>query len=647
MYFLRKIEQILYRTLLGTLPTKVFRCIREMYIMVFEPDKEWIENSNVYRFMTEKNLSTLEEFIKYTYENPKFWEEFVDLINLRFYRRHERILDLSNGKQWPKWFVGGKLNIGDQIPESSEVFIKWMDENLNSREVTYNQVLYEAKAISSWLKKIGLKKGDRVAIYMPMIPEIISVMLGVIRAGMIIVPLFSGFGPEPIRVRVEDSEAKVIFTVDKSIRKGKEVNMINNLEGLNVSKVVLNKSGTKGDFYDYKEVTRTAGDGLEYTDSEDPMMIIYTSGTTGKPKGCVHTHDGFPIKASADIYFQFDMKKGETLMWISDMGWMMGPWTVFGTLLLKGKMGMIEGFTDGKVISKFIEDMKVDILGLSASLVRLLRSEKDNIKLDVRLTGNTGEPIDPESWYWLFYHSGNKPVINYSGGTEISGAILGNYVIRKIKPSSFNGEAPGIKASVFTEDGKEAPPNTEGELVVLSVWPGMTRGFWRNPERYLETYWSKWENVWVHGDLAYKDNEGYFYIVGRSDDTIKVSGKRIGPAEIESVINSHPEVIESACIGVPDPIKGEKIICLAVTRKKDISEEELLKYAEEKLGKALAPSEVKVVEELPKTRNAKIMRRLIKAIYLNKPLGDISSLENPSALEVIKRVIKKEEKMQK
>lgn len=606
--------------------------------MVFEPDREWIENSNVYRFMTEKGFSTLEQFIRYTYERPEFWEDFVKLIGLKFSKPYEKVLDLSKGKQWPKWFVGGKLNIGGSIPDSSEVFIKWMDENLNSKTVTYSQVLNDAKAISSWLKKSGLKKGDRVAIYMPMIPEIISVMLGAIRAGMIIVPLFSGFGPEPIKVRIEDSEAKVIFTVDETIRRGKRIDMLKNLDGINVQKVVLNRGGSKGDFFDYKEVIRTGGDGIEETETEDPMMIIYTSGTTGKPKGCVHTHIGFSLKASADIYFNFDLKRGETLMWITDMGWMMGPWMVFGSLLLRGKMGLIEGYTTGEVISKFVEDMRVDILGLSASLIRMLRSQNEDLKLDVRLTGNTGEPIDPESWYWLFYHTGKKPIINYSGGTEISGGILGNYVIKKIKPSSFNGESPGIKAEVFTEDGKIAPPNVEGELVVLSVWPGMTRGFWRNPERYMETYWSMWKDVWVHGDLAFKDEEGYFYIVGRSDDTIKVAGKRIGPAEVESVINSFPNVVESACIGVPDPIKGEKIICFVVSKETGI-EEKLMKYVEEKLGKALTPSEIKIVRELPKTRNSKIMRRLIRAIYLNKSLGDISSLENPSALEEIKRVI--------
>ncbi|QXJ29356.1 Acetyl-CoA synthetase [Saccharolobus shibatae B12] len=605
--------------------------------MAFNPDKEWIENSNVYKFMVEKNLDKLEHFIKYTYENPEFWDEFIRLINVKFQEPYTKVLDLSRGKQWPQWFIGGKLNIGDQLRDSSDVFIKWMDESFNTRTVTYSQILNESKSIASWLKEIGLKKGDRVAIYMPMIPEIVSVMLGAVRAGMILVPLFSGFGPEPIRVRIEDSEAKVIFTVDKSIRRGKEVDMLKNLEGLNITKVVLNRGGTRGDFYDYKDVIRTGGDYVENTGTEDPMMIIYTSGTTGKPKGCVHTHDGFPIKASADIYFQFDLKKDETLMWVTDMGWMMGPWMVFGSLLLDAKMGMIEGYTGGEVLQKFVEDMKVDVLGVSASLVRALRSQGE-VKLNVRLTGNTGEPIDPESWYWLFNASGKNPIINYSGGTEISGGILGNYVIKKIKPSSFNGPSPGINASVFNEEGKEAPPNVEGELVILSVWPGMTRGFWRNPERYIETYWSVWKDVWVHGDLAYRDEEGYFYIVGRSDDTIKVAGKRVGPAEIESVLNSFPNVVESACVGVPDPMKGEKIVCFVVSKLSGI-EKDLIRYTEDKLGKAFAPAEIKIVKELPKTRNAKIMRRLIRAIYLNKPLGDTSSLENPSALEEIKRAI--------
>lgn len=607
--------------------------------MSWRPDKDWVENSNVYKFMIEKGFENLQEFIQYTYSKPElFWRDFVEILGLKFHKKYSKVLDLSRGKPWPKWFVDGKLNIASQVPETSEVFIKWMDENGNSRKLTYNEIANQAKSVSSFLRKIGLKKGDRVAVYMPMIPELIAVMLGVVRSGMIIVPLFSGFGPEPIKVRVEDSEAKVIFTVDSTIRKGKEVRMIDNLSEIKVPKVVLSRSGEHKESYDYKEdVLKTAGDYVEETSTEDPFMIIYTSGTTGKPKGCVHVHGGFPIKATADIYFQFDLKPKETLMWVTDMGWMMGPWMVIGGLLLNAKIGMIEGYVGLNTLVKFVEDMKVDVLGLSATLIRNYKRESTEIpKLQVRVSGNTGEPIDVDSWIWLYNAIGKNPIINYSGGTEISGGIVGNYVIREIKPSSFNGASPGMEVSVYDDDGKPAKPFTEGELVVLSVWPGMTRGFWRDEERYLRTYWSRWEGVWVHGDLAYYDNEGFLYIVGRSDDVIKVAGKRIGPAEIEDIVNSHPLIVESACIGIPHEVKGEVIYCFAVTKSKDLVKEELIKYLEKKLGKALMPEDIIFVRELPKTRNAKIMRRLIRAIVLNKPTGDISALENPQALDEIR-----------
>jgi len=609
--------------------------------MSWLPTRDWVEKSNVYSFMIENNIEKLRDFISYTYEKPEdFWDKFVKLIGLKFHSPYNKVLDLSQGRPWPKWFINGKLNIGDQIPDSSDVFIKWMDEAGNTRTVTYSQVLQEVKSISSWLKKIGLKKGDTVGIYMPMIPELVTVFLGIARAGMIAVPLFSGFGKEPIRVRVEDSGMKVIFTVDKTVRKGKEINMLENLEGLNLTRVVVDKGGKSSpNDVNFNDVKRTGGDGLEITDTEDPFMIIYTSGTTGKPKGCVHTHDGFPIKASADAYFQFDMKKGETLMWVTDLGWMMGPWYILSALLLKGKIGMVEGYTDYSLLTKFIEDMKVDVLGLSASLIRAFKSEIEKGKINVRVAGNTGEPIDYESWKWLFEAVNEEPIINYSGGTEISGGILGNYVINEIKPISFNGFSPGIQADIFTDDDKHAPANVIGELVVLSVWPGMTRGFWKDKERYVNTYWSRWEGVWVHGDLAYYDEQGFYYIVGRSDDTIKVAGKRVGPAEIEQVINSFAGVVESACVGVPDPLKGEKIVCLVVTNK-NVDRNELKRYTENMLGKALAPSDIVFVKELPKTRNAKIMRRLIRAVVLGQPTGDVSALENPSALEEIKEKLR-------
>jgi acetyl-CoA synthetase len=598
--------------------------------MSWRPSKE--KDSNVGTFMANRSLD-FNSFLEYT-TTPDFWEYFANKI-FRFHRNYEKVLDLSEGKQWAKWFVGGGLNVGNQLEESSEVFVKYMNEKGEKKELTYSQILNQTKAVSSWLHRSGLNKGDRVAVYMPMIPEIVPIILGIIRAGMIFVPLFSGFGKEPIKTRIDDSKAKLIFASDFTIRKNKEVDMLQNIKDIQVEKVIV-KRGEDKEYLDFNEVLKTPGDYIEDTSTEDPMMLIYTSGTTGKPKGCVHTHDGFPLKASADLFFNFDSREGETVSWISDMGWMMGPWFLFGGMLLKNKIALFEGYPDQVTLRRFVDELKVNILGLSASLVRALKAESESYHLNLRIVGNTGEPIDVESWKWLLKVT-DSPIINYSGGTEISGGILGNYVIREIKPSSFNGFCPGIKADVFNDEGKTAGPGNEGELVVLSVWPGTTRGFWGNKERYIETYWSRWKDVWVHGDLAYYDQDGYYYIVGRSDDTIKFSGKRVGPAEIEAVINSYPGVIESACVGVPDPLKGEKIVCFVVSKGKD--EKKILEYTQQMLGKAIAPSEIKIVKELPKTRNAKIMRRLIRAIILGKNLGDTSSLDNPSSIEEIKRVI--------
>jgi acetyl-CoA synthetase len=607
--------------------------------------------------MSSHGFKTLAEFVSFTQDRPEeFWRSFDrEVLNLRWYEDYVRVLDLSRGVQWPRWFVGGRINIADQLADSAEPLVKWEGEDGSAVVWSYSEVLYRARAVASWLRRNGLERGDRVAIYMPMVPEIVPVMLGAIRAGGVIVPLFSGFGKEAIRVRLEDSETKFVFASDVSYRRGKEVDMLSELRaGLagSVRQVVVQeRSGRPSGYTPLSEVFRTGGDSVEMGDSEDPVMIIYTSGTTGKPKGTVHTHDGFPIKAAADVYFHFDVGRGDTLSWVTDMGWMMGPWMVFAAYLLRGSMAFFEGAPDFPKdrLWRFVERFGVKALGLAATLTRHLRSlgaVAEPGQLDgLKAFGNTGEPIDLESWLWL--HNMGRwriPIINYSGGTEVSGGILGCYVVREIKPSSFNGASIGTKAAVFAEDGRPAPPGVEGELVVLSVWPGMTRGFWRDPQRYLETYWSKWPGVWAHGDAATVDGEGFFYILGRADDTIKVAGKRLGPAEIETVLNAHPAVAESACIGVPHEVKGEVPICFVVLKPgHEPSEQlrrELIELTERELGKAFgAVEDIKFVRMLPKTRNAKIMRRVIRAVYLGRSPGDLSALENPDAIDEIKRAL--------
>jgi len=384
------------------------------------------------------------------------------------------------------------------------------------------------------------------------------------------------------------------------------------------------------------------------------MMIIYTSGTTGRPKGAVHTHCGFPIKSAQDMWHGLDLHPDETLFWMTDMGWMMGPWEVFGTLLLGATMMLYDGapdFPEPDRVWQLVDRHKVTALGVSPTLIRALRSRSggsDEIVhrhdlSSLRKFASTGEPWNPDPWIWLFQNvgRGNLPIINYSGGTEISGGIVMGNVLTPMKPCAFSGPLPGMAADVVDENGKSVRGQV-GELVIREPWIGMTRGFWKDRQRYIDTYWSRFPDVWVHGDWAAVDSDGLWYILGRSDDTIKVGGKRVGPAEVESILVAHPQVSEAAAIGVPDSIKGEALVCFCVLKKGANGDftlaGELKKNVGRDLGKALAPREIVFVADIPKTRNAKVMRRIVRAVYLGEKLGDTSALENPASLDEIKRV---------
>ena len=379
------------------------------------------------------------------------------------------------------------------------------------------------------------------------------------------------------------------------------------------------------------------------------MMLIYTSGTTGKPKGAVHTHCGFPIKAAQDMSHGLDLHEDETLYWITDMGWMMGPWLVFGTLIFGATMLVYDGAMDYPEADRLwdiVERHRVTALGISPTLVRsLIRFGEEPVRkhdlTSLRKFASTGEPWNPEPWMWLFEKVGGSklPIINYSGGTEISGGIVMGNVHTPMKPCCFSGPLPGMAADVVDEHGQSVRCKV-GELIIRKPWIGMTRGFWRDPQRYLDTYWSRWPNVWVHGDFAAVDQDGLWYILGRSDDTIKIAGKRVGPAEIESILVGNPAVSEAAAVGVPDEIKGQSVVCFVVLKPNHTGDgslrDALMKSVINELGKPLAPKEIVFVRDLPKTRNAKVMRRVIRAAYLGEDPGDITSLENPTAVEEIR-----------
>jgi acetyl-CoA synthetase len=388
---------------------------------------------------------------------------------------------------------------------------------------------------------------------------------------------------------------------------------------------------------------------IEETNADDPFMIIYTSGTTGRPKGALHVHAGFPLKAAQDMAHCFDVHESDVLFWFTDIGWMMGPWAIMGTLILGGTVFLYDGtpdYPEPDRIWQIVERHRITVLGISPTVIRALMPlgtdlVRSHNLTSLRVLGGSGEPWNPGPWTWYFQEVGGSrcPIINYSGGTETSGGILGCNTILPLRPTSFSTPVPGMAADVFGDTGTSVTGEV-GELVVKQPWVGMTHGFWRDRQRYEETYWSRYPGVWTHGDWALRDPDGFWYILGRSDDTLKVAGKRVGPAEVESAAVSHPAVREAAAIGVPDEIKGETMTVFVVLKGGNEPDEDLREEIRQavgrQLGKALLPGEVRFCTDLPRTRNAKILRRVIRARYLGKDdLGDLSSLENPGAIDAI------------
>ena len=636
--------------------------------VLWRPTPEFARASRLGRFMARHGFSALADFYRRSIEDPEwYWRAVCDDLGIVWTRPFTRVLDVSRGIAWPRWFDGGEMNLAANCVDRhlatgrDRPAIVCESEDGSVRRLSYGELATEVNRLANALVEMGVRAGDAVGIFLPMSPEAAIATLAVMRIGAMYTPCFSGYGAQAVASRLQDSEAKVLVTADRFTRRGNPVLMKQTADEAvamspSVKHVLVHRRGG-GDipwiegrdrWWHDAVATQSADCPALGVEADHPCLIIYTSGTTGRPKGTVLTHGGFGIKTGHDWAYVMDVGADDRVFWLTDLGWLMGPMLITGTLLHGGTAVLFDGTPDFPAPDRLwalVERHRVSVLGLSPTAARALMPHgadwvRRHDLSSLRIMGSTGEPWNPEPFRWVFetVGQGRVPIMNYSGGTEISGGIVASFPVTPIKACSFAGPIPGMAADIFDESGRSVRGEV-GELVITRPWPGMTKGFWRDPARYEETYWSRWPDVWVHGDWAYVDEDGFWFLQGRSDDTLKIAGKRLGPAEVESVLVGHPAVAEAATIGVPHEVKGEAIVCFVVLKSGQAASEglraELGERVMRQMGKALKPERVLFARDLPKTRSAKIMRRVVRATYLGKEAGDVSSLENPAAVQAI------------
>ncbi len=606
--------------------------------MIWTPSQEFIETTNVWRLMRRLGFEDREEFLLFSRENPeRFWEELMRELRVSWFTPYKQVMDISRGPEWSQWFTGGRLNIAenclDRWAENDRTACIWEGENGETRTVTFHVVLEQANRVANGLRGMGLEAGDRVALCLPMVPEILPILYGCFKAGLTVVTIFAGFGAGAIATRLADSGARVLFTAEHLERRGKKIPLAAKMEGFAGKTIVLPEG------WDEFLAGQSAEFVTEAVDSEARAFLMYTSGTTGRPKGTVHTHAGCLAQMGKEIWLGFDHREQDRFFWLSDFGWMMGPWTILGNHLFGGTIFLYDGAPDfpGPMrLWEMIGRHQITTFGVSPTAIRVLSKAGGELPAmdSLRLLGSTGEPWDDASWLWFFERVGRRrcPIINISGGTEIVGSFLFPLPIQELKPCSLGAPAPGMSTEVVDEEGVPVR-GRKGYLVCTRPAPSMTRGIWGDPQRYIDTYWSRFPGMWYHGDWASVDEDGHWFLHGRADESMNVAGRKVGPAEVEEAMMQHPGVAEAAVIGVPDELKGEAIVGYAVPRAGTaLDAAAVAKTVVEFLGPTFRPREIVVVPELPKTQSGKIVRRLIRQKYLGEELGDLSTVANPWSL---------------
>jgi acetyl-CoA synthetase len=636
---------------------------------VWHPSPEYVEGANVTRLMRRHGLADLAALrARSVADVAWYWGAVVEDLALPFSTPYGEVLDVSRGVADPDWYVGGRLNVLDACvsrwahdPEARDrVAVVHETEDGAVERLTFAELDEAVARAAAGLRALGIGRGDAVALYLPMSTEAVVALYAIARLGAVVVPLFSGFAAGAIAARLDDAEVRAVVVAQESVRRGRTVPMtapvrdaarrcpsVHHL-------VVVGETGDGPGEISWADLVAHAPDPgpAEPMASTDTLLLAYTSGTTGRPKGAVHTHAGFLVKTASEVAYSFDVGPGGVFCWVTDMGWIMGPLSIIGSHANGATVVLYEGSPDvpgPERLWDLVERHRVTMLGVSPTLIRTLRARDaaagDRDVSSVHTIGSTGEPWDAESYVWLAREvfADRVPIINFSGGTEVGGSFLAPYPVEPIRSCSLGGPSLGMDVDVVDAAG-ESVRGATGELVCRQPWPAMTRGIWRDRERYLEAYWSTFPGMWRHGDHARVDPDGQWFLLGRSDDVVNVAGKRLAPAEVEAVLIAHPDVAEAAAVGVPDATKGETVWVFWVPRAgassdRDAVSSRLREMVAEELGKPFAPSLVRAVTEVPKTRSAKIMRRAVRAAALGEEPGDMSGAENPGALDVIRAAV--------
>ena len=638
--------------------------------VAWRPSEAVLRDANWARFTAHCGLPDYAALAGRASADPEwFWRTLAGWLQFRFRRPPRRMLDLTDGLAHPRWCSDGTTNLYDSAVmaalerDAGRLAVVWEGEAGEERRCSYAELDREAADLAAGLHGLGLGPGDVVGVYLPMLPETAAAFMACARLGCVTLPLFSGFGADAVAQRLRLSGARAVITADGTLRRGAAVAMKPVVDAALSGDtevrhaVVLRHSGFEvpmdapRDVW-WHDLTAAAAEAPPPRElpAEQPVLLMYTSGTTGLPKGTVHTHCGLGIKIGQDARLTLDLKPSDRLLWPTDFGWFGGTVTILGSLLAGATLVIAEGaptYPDPGRMWRLIERHRVTHFGTAPTLARMLRREADAL-LDLhdlsslRAIPSSGEAWDRETWSWVMGRigRGRVPILNFSGGTEMC-AIVASNILFPQKPCSFNGPVPGTGGDIAGPDGRSLPPGEVGELVMREACIGTTRGLWRDERRFIESYWSQIPGLWVQGDLASRDAEGFWFLHGRSDDTLKVAGKRIGPTEIEEAMLATGTVTEVAAVGLPDPVTGSSVACVAVPAPDQagdaVQAEALAEAVAARLGRAFRPKRVVFVADLPKTRSMKVMRRVVRATLAGQPPGDLSSLVNPETVRELAR----------